>query len=200
MKNIRTKQEILENHKIILIFGVPCAGKSILTYNTFIKNSKLNESKYDLMKYTSVDNYFLLGHFPLSSNRKGLDSIERKQVGNLSIQIENLLKQGKSVILEGNRCISRPMMSKLNKKDILMLWVDCGIDIALDRAHLERSIQGDKQLKIMKSTLTMCTNFTNDFLNDCDVYYIDTSDCKGREDFENKTFFDFDWVWKVTKW
>lgn len=199
MKNIKTKQEILENHKVILIFGVPCSGKSILTYNTFVKNNEIKEL-VDIMKYTEVNNYCLLGHYHMENNRRGLDSLERKQVGNFALQIDNLLKQDKKVILEGNRCISRPMMSKLNPKDVVMFWVDCDINKLLTRTNDDRQIKGDGQLKIIKSSLTMSNNFTNDYINNIDIYYIDTSECNGRDDFENKTLFDFEWVRKVTKW
>lgn len=199
MKNIRTKQEILENHKIILIFGAPCSGKSILTYNTFIKGNDVKECR-DIMKYTETNNFFLLGSYNHSTARKGLDSLERKQVGNFAPQIENLLKKEKSVVLEGNRCISRPMLSKLNLEDVLMLWIDCDLDELIKRTSTDRELKDDKQLKIIKSTLTMANNFTNDFVGKVTTYYINTSECKCRDDFESKTLFDFEWVWKVTKW
>ena len=46
----------------------------------------------------------------------------------------------------------------------------------------------------------MANNFTNDFVGKVTTYYINTSECKCRDDFESKTLFDFEWVWKVTKW
>ena len=197
MKNIKIKQEILENHKIILIFGVPCSGKSILTYNTFLKGKPCEIHK-DIMKYTETQEHILLGTYNLETNRRGLDTIERKKVGNLASQIKNILKTDKTVILEGMRCISRPMMSQLNLDDIVMLWIHCDLNECIARANLDREIKGDKQLKLIQSSFTMCYNFTNDFLSKCPIFLIDTSECHSREDFENKTLFDFDWTGKVT--
>lgn len=199
MKNIKIKQEILENHKIILIFGVPCSGKSILTYNTFLKGKPCEIHK-DIMKYTETSEHILLGTYNTETNRKGLDTIERKQVGNLASQIKNLIKTDKTVILEGMRCISRPMMSQMNPDDIVMLWIDCNLDECVSRANLDRELKGHNQLKLIQSSFTMCYNFTNEFLSKCPIFLIDTSECHSREDFENKTLFDFDWTRKVTLW
>jgi len=190
MKNIRTKQEILENHRIILIFGVPCAGKSILTYNTFVKNNEIKEC-VDIMKYTQIDNYCLLGKYPSDNSRRGLDTLERKQVGNFATQIINLLNQDKVVILEGVRCVSRPMLSKLSLKDVLFLFIDCDLNVALTRANNSRKEKDDKQMRGIKATYTLCTNFINDFKDKVDTFVINTSSCN---DFEEKTLFDFEWL------
>lgn len=195
MKNIKIKQEILENHKIILIFGVPCSGKSILTYNTFLKD-KPREIHKDIMKYTETSEHILLGTYNTETNRRGLDTIERKQVGNLASQIKNLIKTDKTIILEGMRCISRPMMSQMNTDDVVMLWIDCNLDECAARANLDREIKGSKQLKLIQSSFTKCYNFTNEFLSKCPIFTIDTSECHSKEDFENKTLFDFDWTRK----
>ena len=188
MKNIKTKQEILESHKIILIFGVPCAGKSVLTYNTFVKDKEIID-KVDIMKYVETNNFCLIGNYPINSHRRGLDTLERKQVGNLSSQVQNLLKQGKSVILEGNRCMSRPMMNELPLNDVVMLWIKCDLDIALKRANIDRQLKDNEQMKIINSTYSMCNNFINGYRY-VDTYIIDTTNC---DDFEDKTLFDFDW-------
>ena len=190
MKNIKIKQEILEKYKIILIFGVPCAGKSITTYNTFIKNKNVRED-YDLTKLTFTDECILVGYFP-QGNRKGLDSIERKQVGQLFNQIKRLKEYNLPIILEGNRCISRPMLNNLieNNYKCLFIMFTCDDNVAEARTNEDRELKGKEQEKIINSTRTMCDNYIIDY-QEIDAIIIDTSKYT-REDFECLTLNDIE--------
>lgn len=194
MRNTRTKQEILASPNILLVYGIPTSGKSILTYNTFVKDSSEVESKYDLMRYTKCDTKLLLGWYNNeNSNRNGLDSIERSQVGELGKQIVALNDDSLGIVLEGNRCISRPMIKYLednNTKNIVGIWVCCNQDVAYKRTLKAREFSGDRQIKIIKSSYTASSNFSKD-LDEMgyEVYCVDTTNC---DDFTNKTFYDFD--------
>lgn len=66
------------------------------------------------MPLTEFDNCVLIGRYDTGVRRVGTDTIERKMVGVLAEQVQRLLERGKkTIVMEGMRCISRPMMNKL---------------------------------------------------------------------------------------
>ena len=111
--------------KVVVVIGGSHAGKSSFVRNTFVRG-RVGELQRDLMPYTELDDCILIGRYDTGEKRRdGTDSMERKQVGNFAQQVLNLLPKGKPIVLEGMRCVSRPMMNKLleNNVDVGIIWI-----------------------------------------------------------------------------
>ena len=81
------------------------------------------------------------------------------------------------------------MMRQIPQDKVLMLFINCDLNIALERANKVRKVKDEKQMRGIKASYSTCINFINDFPM-VDTYVINTSNC---DDFEEKTLFDFDW-------
>ena len=111
--------------KVVVVIGGSHAGKSSFVRNTFVRG-RTGELQRDLMPYTELDDCILIGRYDTGERRRdGTDSVERKQVGNFAQQVLNLLPKGKPIVMEGMRCVSRPMMNKLleNNIDVGIIWI-----------------------------------------------------------------------------
>lgn len=111
--------------KVVVVIGASHAGKSSFVRNTFVRG-RVGELNRDLMPYTELDDCILIGRYDTGERRRdGTDSVERKQVGNFAQQVLNLLPKGKTIVLEGMRAVSRPMMNKLmdNGVDVGIIWI-----------------------------------------------------------------------------
>ena len=111
--------------KVVVIIGGSHAGKSSFVRNSFVRE-RIGELQRDLMPYTEFDDCILIGRYDTGEKRRdGTDSVERKQVGNFAQQVLNLLPKNKTIVLEGMRAVSRPMMNKLleNGVDVGIIWI-----------------------------------------------------------------------------
>ena len=141
--------------KVVVIIGGSHAGKSSFVRNSFVRG-RAGELNRDLMPYTEFDDCILIGRYDTGEKRRdGTDSVERKQVGNFAQQVLNLLPKNKTIVLEGMRCVSRPMMNKLleNGVEVGIIWIHISPETSFarnqkfgtsetDRHHLQKLRKG----------------------------------------------------------
>lgn len=127
---------IMDNEqRVYVVIGISHSGKSSFVRNTFIRG-RVPELKRDLMPYSELDDCCLIGRYDTGEKRRdGTDSIERKMVGVLAQQVMNLSSYGKPIVLEGMRCISRPMMNSLlaNGFHPTLIWLKCSVETSANR-------------------------------------------------------------------
>ena len=114
--------------------------------------------------------------------RDGTDSVERKQVGNFSQQILNLLPKGKTIVLEGMRCVSRPMMNKLlgSNVDVGIIWIHISPEISFER---NQAFGNKLTLEQAKRLDTTCRNFIRDYKGKVKIAAINTEKVKDFDQF-----------------
>jgi hypothetical protein len=148
--------------KVVVIIGGSHAGKSSFVRNSFVRG-RIGELQRDLMPYTEFDDCILIGRYDTGEKRRdGTDSVERKQVGNFAQQVMNLLPKNKTIVLEGMRCVSRPMMNKLldNGVDVGIIW----IHISPETSFARNQAFGNKlTLDQAKRIDTTSRNFIRDY-------------------------------------
>ena len=167
--------------KVVVVIGGSHAGKSSFVRNSFVRG-RIGELQRDLMPYTEFDDCILIGRYDTGEKRRdGTDSVERKQVGNFAQQVLNLLPKGKTIVLEGMRCVSRPMMNKLleNGVEVGIIW----IHISPETSFARNQKFGNKlTLEQAKRLDTTCRNFIRDYKGKVKIAAFDTENVK---DFAN---------------
>ena len=159
--------------KVVVIIGGSHSGKSSFVRNTFVRG-RTGDLNRDLMSYTEFDDCILIGRYDTGEKRRdGTDSVERKQVGNFAQQVMNLLPKNKIIVLEGMRCVSRPMMNKLleNGVDVGIIW----IHISPETSFARNQKFGNKlTLDQAKRIDTTCRNFVKDYKEKVNIVAFDT--------------------------
>ncbi len=168
---------------IYVIIGCSHSGKSSFTRNTFIRGRE-SQLKHYLMPVTCLDDCFLIGRYDTGKRRRdGTDSIERKQIGNFANQIIELnsIDDKKDIVLEGMRCVSRPMMNKLveNGLDVKIIWISISPEKSKERTDLWG---GKIDMKTAKMHFTQSRNFCYDYAGVVPIVMIDTTELA---DFSN---------------
>ena len=154
--------------KVVVIIGGSHAGKSSFVRNSFVRG-RAGELNRDLMPYTEFDDCILIGRYDTGEKRRdGTDSVERKQVGNFAQQVLNLLPKNKTIVLEGMRCVSRPMMNKL---------LENGVEVGIIWIHISPETSFARNQKFV-----FCRNFVKDYKGKVQIAAFDTENVK---DFTN---------------
>lgn len=159
--------------KVVIVIGASHAGKSSFVRNSFVRG-RVGELQRDLMPYTELDDCIIIGRYDTGEKRRdGTDSVERKQVGNFAQQILNLLPKGKPIVLEGMRCVSRPMMNKLleNGVDVGIIWIHISPEVSFQR---NRAFGNKLTLEQAQRLDTTCRNFIRDYKGKVNISAIDT--------------------------
>lgn len=159
--------------KVVIVIGGSHAGKSSFVRNTFVRG-RVGELQRDLMPYTELDDCILIGRYDTGEKRRdGTDSVERKQVGNFAQQVLNLLPKGKPIVLEGMRCVSRPMMNKLleNNVDVGIIWIHISPEVSFQR---NQAFGNKLTLEQAQRLDTTCRNFIRDYKGKVQIAAIDT--------------------------
>lgn len=166
---------MFDEYNVIIIIGSTNCGKSSLVKNLFLDDTFTLQR--DLMPYMTNGTTAIIGNYCTGKRRVGTDTVERKQVGNFAQQILNLLTTHKKVVLEGIRCVSRPMMHKiLDKVKPLLIFVQCDALTLYHRATSPIGNTGNPPtLEHIKGEITSCVNFINDFIQEVDVLTIDST-------------------------
>ena len=154
--------------KVVIVIGGSHAGKS-----SFVRG-RVGELQRDLMPYTELDDCILIGRYDTGDKRRdGTDSVERKQVGNFAQQVLNLLPKGKPIVLEGMRCVSRPMMNKLleNNVDVGIIWIHISPEVSFQR---NQAFGNKLTLEQAKRLDTTCRNFIRDYKGKVQIAAINT--------------------------
>lgn len=181
---------MFDEYKVIIIIGASNSGKSSLVKNLFFTNPQEFALERDIMPYTANGSIALIGNYFTNKRRVGTDTIERKQVGNLALQIKSLLDKGMSqVILEGMRCVSRPMIKSLLASNIfpLIIYVSCDKDVLLARAIKipDVKLTAQELKRDIRRDTSRCLNFINDIKTNDEYVYKDVIEVK-RGDFSMK--------------
>lgn len=188
---------MFDDYNVIIVIGATNSGKSSLVKNLFLNESF--QLYRDIMPYSSNGEIALIGNYFTGKRRVGTDTVERKQVGNFAQQILNLLKTHKQVVLEGMRCISRPMMSKLiDITKPLIVWVQCDALTLYYRANSASGNTGNPPtLDHIKRESTSCSNFVYDLVKSVDVVTLDSTLVKDftefGKDYAMYTRLNLDW-------
>ena len=121
---------------IYIIIGGTNSGKSSLTKNTFIKEQDMVVKK-DIVTITETKDCILIGDYNRQDRRVGTDTIARTDIKKMSDQVEALLSTNKDIVLEGMRCVSRPLFNKLLtlNAEITLIWVQCTPETSFQRTN-----------------------------------------------------------------
>lgn len=163
---------------IYIVIGSTCSGKSTLVKNTFIRNRE-PVLKRDLIPYCELDDCILIGNYLTGKRRVGTDMISKSQLGLMGQQVKNLINLNKDIVLEGMRCVSRPLVNYLiqNKLDCCIIWVDCGAEESFNRANKPSGNTGNPpNFKLVSVEYVKCRNFYNDFKGLITTKRIDSTD------------------------
>ena len=154
---------------IYIIIGATNAGKSSLTRNTFLSGRRF-WTKRDLMPITETDDCYIIGRYDTKERRVGTDTTSRTDIGLYADQVRRLIGSGKDIVLEGMRCVSRPMMNVLVHlgQEIHLIWVR-----ATPKTSYERT-KGSISFKVVQQDWTKCRNFISDYKNKVKCTIIDT--------------------------
>ena len=156
----------MTKHDINIIVGTSHAGKSQFVKNTFIRGREfVQKVDEDIrMPYTELPDCILVGKYASDNTRDwgrlvGTDRIERKMVGNLARFALKHSNQ-KIVAMEGQRCVSRPMMRTLidAHADIGVVYIKVLPKISLLRANEFHEYMTERQSAIQKYNLTCTEN------------------------------------------
>lgn len=159
---------------VYVVIGNSHSGKSSFVRNTWIRGREFVLNR-DLMPYSELDDVILIGRYDTGDKRRdGTDSTERKQVGNYAEQILRLLPKGKDIVIEGMRCVSRPMMNKLleNNVEVKLIWIRVSPEVSYQR-NLDWGTTTDEKMAVRH--YTMCSNFVNDYTGKVDIMTIDST-------------------------
>lgn len=166
---------MFDEYNVIIVIGSTNCGKSSLVKNTFLTNDFT--LCRDIMPYMSNGTIAIIGNYMTGKRRVGTDTVERKQVGNFANQILNLLSNHKQVVLEGMRCVSRPMIRQLvDKTTPLVIFVQCDSNVLFNRATSKDGNTGNPPtLNHIEREIKSCMNFVRDIRQDVDVLTIDST-------------------------
>ena len=170
---------------LFIVIGNSCSGKS-----SFVKNSFLNcdyQEKKEILNICETDETIVLGKYNTGKRRRGTDTIARQNIKFMYDQIEKSIKI-KDVVIEGTRCINRPLMNKLIelKKEIdfniKLIYIYCDTEIIFKR-NLD-CIENDSNIpfKHFNTIRKMCDNFYNEY---CDIFDGEIIVSTEIEDFNN---------------
>lgn len=187
---------LFQDYSVIIVVGATNSGKSSLVRNVFVDSSQEFKLERDIMPYTTNGtNISLIGNYLNNCRRVGTDTIERKQIKNLALQTKRLLgnkphsalkSSNYVVVLEGMRCVSRPLINELIQASIkpLVIYVSCKDTILFDRANSPYGNQGNPPtLKHIQGEITRCNNFIRDIEQYVDICEIKTDDITNFENF-----------------
>lgn len=99
---------------VYVVIGPSNAGKTMFVSNSFIVNKPCKYYK-DIIGVTETDVAYLIGNWLLDKRIRGTDVIARQHLGKIFTQIEvlNKINPAKSVVIEGFKIHSRPLINKL---------------------------------------------------------------------------------------
>lgn len=163
----------MKSKMVYIIIGGSRAGKTQVTINSFIKDKKIEE-KRDLIPYTEVDDYFLIGKYSNEGRRKGTDLVSRQDIPKFFEQIVRLLEKGKDVVIEGDKITSDTLFNQLYEAGIecKLYFVKCSAETSIKRCREHNDNFKESNLK---AVITKCQNRYNKWKNKFDGDIIDTN-------------------------
>ena len=158
---------------IYIIIGGTNSGKSSLAKNTFIKEQDFIVKK-DIITISETKDCILIGDYDRQDRRVGTDTIARTDIKKIGDQIEALISADKDIVLEGMRCVSRPLFNKLLtlNTDITLIWVQCSPETSFKRTN--ESIK----YSICKRDYTASKNIFYEYADRVKTILINTEDIK----------------------
>ena len=173
----------------MIFFGATNSGKSSIVRNTFLNTEECTEER-NQMPYVETSNYIVMGKYN-DIRRVGTDTINRRKLGLLKEVVYNILSStSKDIILEGARCISRPLVDYLLSKgvEVELYWVYSDSQTCYSRSHCDTGNQGNPpKMSLIESEITKSKNFYNDYKDKIKCFKIDTNEVK---DFTKLTLDD----------
>lgn len=163
---------------VYIIIGGSRAGKTQVAINSFIKDKKIEEKK-DLIPYTEVEDYILLGKYSPEGRRKGTDLVARQDIPKFYDQIVRLLDTGKDIVIEGDKITSDNLFNQLKEAGIKckLYFVRCSAETSIKRCREHNDNFKESNLKAL---ITKCINRFDKWKDDFDGEIIDTD---GEVDF-----------------
>lgn len=158
---------------IYIIIGTTNAGKSSLTKNTFIRGRDIIVRK-DITTISETGDCILIGDYSRKDRRAGTDTIARQDIVKMGEQVESLIDLNKDIVLEGTRCISRPLFNKLLSLnvDITLIWVQCSVETSYKRTNESIS------LRMCKRDYSASRNIFEEYKDRMNGIIINTEDTK----------------------
>lgn len=165
---------------IYIIIGGTNSGKSSLTKNMFIKNKDIIVRK-DIVTISETNDCILIGDYNRKNRRVGTDTIARADIKKMGDQVEALINTNKDIVLEGMRCVSRPLFNKLLSLnvDITLVWMECSPEASFKRANEYNGKENDGvKYTFCKREYTACKNIFNEYVDKMHTILINTEDTK----------------------
>lgn len=174
---------------IYIIIGGSCCGKTSFCKNTWLRDSTF-EVKKDLIFYTETNNVCLIGKYSniCGRERSGTDTISRSQLGLIYEQVDRLIRNGKDIVLEGDKAVSRNLFNSLLKlSDVKLILINSHY-----KKSIERNIRNSTTVKesTLKAICTKANNIFEEYKHLMNGEFIDTSSfC--IDDFKNFSLYNY---------
>lgn len=146
---------------IYLIVGPSCAGKTQFATNAFLENHGEIKEHKDLLTYCENNDFILIGKWLLKSKVRGTDKLSRADIPKFYEQVERLSRTGKDIVLEGDKCYSRPLCEQFAKSGmhVCVIWVRCSIETSIKRS---KEIGQTATETLLKTVASKARNFYYD--------------------------------------
>ncbi|MBR0090217.1 MAG: hypothetical protein IJP92_00745 [Lachnospiraceae bacterium] len=139
------------------------------------------------LPYCESNNAYIIGKYDEDISRTGLDRISRSAIKDIFPQVNVLYRNGKDIVLDGDKATSRPLMDSMLSAGmkIKLIWIRCTPKTSIQRSQAEGIPTGEKHLRAL---CTKAENFYWEYYKKADGEIIDTDDV---EDFSRFSMQDY---------
>ena len=157
---------------IYVIVGPSHAGKTSFTMNSFMQGDEVTYSK-DIVGVTKCGDNYLIGNYLVEKRAKGSDTVARQEVKFIADQVIKLASEGKTVVLEGDKICSHPLLDRLIDENlpVKLYYIRCSIETSKKRNVAWNSTVNDG---VLKRVATKAKNIYLDYYKQFDGEILDT--------------------------
>lgn len=140
---------------IIVVIGQSGAGKTTFVKETFMRGE--THIVEDIVPYTQTEEYAVVGKYYIGKRTEGTDTLSYNSQEKIRQLVQKLVKEGKNVILEGDRINNRTTFAFLSmlKVPVKMFLVTCRLETSMLRL---RSAGSEITETFVKATRTKSHN------------------------------------------
>lgn len=141
---------------IYVIIGQAGSGKTTFAKRHFLQG-ELQIVK-DILPYTTNGKICGIGKYGIGKRCEGTDTCSMSSQIDIIEQVKKLTKEGKSVLVEGERILNKKFFEYLvlNKNHVMLIYLYCSVETSMRR--LCNDEDSDISLHFLKSTITKSRN------------------------------------------
>ena len=141
---------------IYVIIGQAGAGKTTFAKRYFLQGDL--QIIEDIAPYTTNGKNCGIGKYGIGKRCEGTDTLSRSCQKAVVEQVKKLTKEGKNVVLEGEKILCKQVFDylALNKSHVMMIYLYCSVKTSMER--LSKDDDSDISLHYLKSTITKSRN------------------------------------------